>query len=66
MCIRDRRRTDESKPPEKAIPTGKVFKEAHYYIDPAAFAKVQFKIVLKTTSSSIIPEVKDLRAICST
>jgi hypothetical protein len=54
--------------PEKAIPTGKVFKEAHYLVDKAGdnFAKVQFKIVLKSTSSAIIPEVKDLRAICST
>ena len=52
--------------PTKTIPTGKVFKEVQYSIDPAAYAKVQFKIVLKTSSSSIIPEVKDLRAICST
>ena len=54
--------------PVKAIPTGKVFKEAHYLVDKAGnfFSKVQFKIVLKSTSSAIIPEVKDLRAICST
>ena len=48
----------------------RVFKEVHYNADPLGngnpFAKIQFKIVMKSSNSAIVPEVKDFRAICST
>ena len=56
--------------PETTIPTGNVFKEVHFAEDPlgsgSSFAQIQFKIVMKSTRSSIVPEIKDFRAICST
>jgi len=56
--------------PDNTIPTGETFKEVRYQIDPlgenSAFANIQFKIVLKSTSSSKVPQIKDFRAICST
>ena len=46
------------------------FSEVRYDIDPlgagASFGAIQFKIVLKSTISSLPPLVKDFRAICST
>ena len=46
------------------------FEEVEYSIDVnganATFGVIQFKIVLVSASSSRIPRVKDLRAICST
>ena len=56
--------------PDTTIPTGNVFKEVHFAEDPlgsgSSFAQIQFKIVMKSTRSSIVPEIKDFRAICST
>ena len=56
--------------PETTIPTGNTFKEVHFATDPlgagTAFSQIQFKIVMKSTRSSKVPEIKDLRAICST
>ena len=56
--------------PDNTIPTGETFKEVRYQIDPlgsgSAFANIQFKVVLKSTSSSKVPQIKDFRAICST
>ena len=54
-----------------AIPINdRKFQEVHYNPDPLGdgnpFAKIQFKIVLKSSNSAIVPEVKDFRAICST
>ena len=54
-----------------AIPINdRKFQEIHYNPDPLGdgnpFAKIQFKIVLKSSNSAIVPEVKDFRAICST
>ena len=43
------------------------FSEIRYDIDPTgSFGAIQFKIVLKSTISSLPPLVKDFRAICST
>tara|TARA_Y100001937_G_scaffold125973_1_gene194061 strand:- start:996 stop:6428 length:5433 start_codon:yes stop_codon:yes gene_type:complete len=43
------------------------FEEVEWSVDPAGtFGVVQFKIVMVSNSSSIIPKVKDFRAICST
>ena len=46
------------------------FQEAQYDIDPfglnSSFSSIQFKIVLKSESSSQVPMVKDFRAICAT
>ena len=56
--------------PDNTIPTGETFKEVRYQIDPlgsnSSFANIQFKVVLKSTSSSRVPQIKDFRAICST
>ena len=56
--------------PDNTIPTGETFKEVRYQIDPlganSSFANIQFKVVLKSTSSSKVPQIKDFRAICST
>ena len=54
-----------------AIPINdRKFQEVHFDTDPLGagndFAKIQFKIVMKSTNSAIVPEVKDFRAICST
>ena len=54
-----------------AIPINeRKFQEVHYNPDPFGngnpFAKIQFKIVMKSSNSAIVPEVKDFRAICST
>jgi len=52
-----------------------VFEEIQYSIDPLAsgdpptggsFGTMQFKIVLRSTNSSTVPQVKDFRAIAST
>ena len=56
---------------EVAIPINeRKFQEVHYNADPFGdtnpFAKIQFKIVMKSSNSAIVPEVKDFRAICST
>ena len=46
------------------------FQEVHYFCDPlgsgSPFAKIQFKIVMKSSNSAVVPEIKDFRAICST
>lgn len=43
------------------------FKEIHYSIDPTgSFGTMQFKIVLRSSNSSTVPQVKDFRAIAST
>lgn len=43
------------------------FKEIHYSIDPpGSFGTMQFKIVLRSSNSSTVPQVKDFRAIAST
>ena len=53
--------------PDVPIPSGERFREVRYQIDPTgSFAQIQFKIVLRSTSSSKVPEIKDFRAICST
>ena len=54
-----------------AIPTNdNKFQEVHYFCDPlgsgSPFAKIQFKIVMKSSNSAVVPEIKDFRAICST
>ena len=44
-----------------------VFKEIHYSIDPpGSFGTMQFKIVMRSSNSSTVPQVKDFRAIAST
>ena len=44
-----------------------VFEEIQYSIDPdGSFGTMQFKIVLRSTNSSTVPQVKDFRAIAST
>ena len=46
------------------------FDEVEYAIDPGGvnvtFGAIQFKIVLLSSNTSIVPKVKDFRAICST
>jgi hypothetical protein len=43
------------------------FPEVQYEIDPTgSFGTMQFKIVLRSTNSSTVPQVKDFRAIAST
>lgn len=44
-----------------------VFEEVEYSIDPAgSFGTMQFKIVLRSSNSATVPQVKDFRAIAST
>lgn len=62
----------------KAVPTATipindnpaVFSEVQYDIDPlganVSFGSMQFKIVLRSTNTSTVPTVKDLRAIAAT
>ena len=46
------------------------FDEVEYEINPGGenvtFGAIQFKIVLLSTNTSVVPKVKDFRAICST
>ena len=44
-----------------------VFEEIEYSIDPpGSFGTMQFKIVLRSSNSATVPQVKDFRAIAST
>ena len=44
--------------PDVPIPSGERFREVRYQIDPTgSFAQIQFKIVLRSTSSSKVPEI---------
>jgi len=57
--------------PVNSIPVNPVeFQEVRYDIDPlgagVSFSAIQFKIVLKSTISSLPPLIKDFRAICAT
>ena len=54
--------------PVDPIPSNRSeFSEVRYDIDPTgSFGAIQFKIVLKSTISSLPPLVKDFRAICAT
>ena len=57
-------------PPVEAIAINdnpSVFKEVQFEIDPTgSFGTMQFKIVMRSTNSSTVPQVKDFRAIAST
>ena len=58
--------------PVEAIPVNEnSFNEVRYDLTEAllsnkSFGTIQFKIVLRSTSSSNVPKIKDLRAICAT
>jgi hypothetical protein len=61
--------------PAEAIPvTEGSFSEVRYDLDETvlaaanigSFGTIQFKIVLRSTSTSNVPKVKDFRAICAT
>ena len=68
--------TSTSSPQEPPINDNPaVFEEIQYSIDPltsgdpptgGSFGTMQFKIVLRSTNSSTVPQVKDFRAIAST
>ena len=56
----------------EAIPVNEnSFSEVRYdltetLLSNKSFGTIQFKIVLRSTSSSNVPKIKDLRAICAT
>ena len=56
----------------EAIPVNEnSFSEVRYdltetLLSDKSFGTIQFKIVLRSTSSSNVPKIKDLRAICAT
>ena len=58
--------------PVEAIPVNEnSFSEVRYdltetLLSNKSFGTIQFKIVLRSTSSSNVPKIKDLRAICAT
>ena len=59
--------------PTSALPINdnpRVFQEVEYSIDPlgagVSFGTMQFKIVLRSTNSATVPQVKDFRAIAAT
>ena len=56
-----------------SVPVSNSFQEVRYQMDPTAgtfgtatFSTIQFKIVLVSTNSSQVPQLRDFRAIMAT